>query len=56
VNEIYKKYYLPYKKEKETKKELIQRIDRKIIEDRFNHICNRDILIFEEKDGFSNMD
>lgn len=56
MKHIYEKYYLPHKKEEETKNELVSRIDKKIIEDRFNYIMNRDILINEVSDVSSSVD
>ena len=50
MKKVYNKYYLPYKKEKESERELVERIDKKIIEDRFNYISNRDIFISEDFD------
>lgn len=56
VKHIYEKYYLPYRKEEETENELVSRIDKKIIEDRFNYIMNRDILINEVLDVSTSVD
>ena len=56
MNEIYKKYYLPHKKEKESERDLVERIDRKIIEDRFNYMSNRDIFIYEASDVSKSVD
>lgn len=47
MNQVYRKYYLPYKQAEETQKDLLVRVDKKIIEDRFNYIMNRDILTYE---------
>jgi hypothetical protein len=43
MNNVYEKYYLPFKKLNESTKDLIERIDKSIIEERFNHITYRDI-------------
>ena len=56
VKKVYNKYYLPYKKEKESERELVERIDKKIIEDRFNYISNRDIFINEDFDVSKDLD
>ncbi len=56
MKQIYEKYYLPYKREKETENELVSRIDKKIIEDRFNYLLTRDIFIGEVLDVSSGVD
>ena len=56
MKQIYEKYYLPYKREKETENELVSRIDKKIIEDRFNYLLTRDIFIGEALDVSSGVD
>ena len=56
MKHIYNKYYLPHKRVEESESELVSRIDKKIIEDRFNYIINRDILINEVLDASSSVD
>lgn len=56
MKEVFKKYYLPHRKSKESEMDLIERIDKKIIEDRFNYISNRDIFINEDSCGDSQED
>jgi len=56
VKEVFKKYYLPHRKSKESEIDLVERIDKKIIEDRFNYISNRDIFINEDSYGDSRED
>ena len=51
MKEVFKKYYLPHRKSDESEIELVERIDKKIIEDRFNYISNRDIFINEDSYG-----
>ena len=48
MKEVFKKYYLPHRESDESEKDLVERIDKKIIEDRFNYISNRDIFINED--------
>lgn len=53
MKEVLKKYYLPHRESKESEKDLVERIDKKIIEDQFNYISNRDIFINEDFCGDS---
>lgn len=56
MKEVFKKYYLPHRKTNESDLDLVKRIDKKIIEDRFNYISNRDIFINEDSYGGSRED
>jgi len=55
-NKIVEQYYLPYKKSNETLGQVIKRVDDEICDDRFKHICNRDIFIGEDHNGCSRLD
>ena len=55
-NKIIDRYYKPFKKPEETLGQTIQRVDKKIVDDRFKYLCNRDIIIFEDLDGNTRVD
>tara|TARA_R110002074_G_scaffold272495_2_gene444163 strand:- start:10 stop:192 length:183 start_codon:yes stop_codon:yes gene_type:complete len=55
-NQIIEKYYVPFKKEEETLKQTIHRVDNLIAEERFKHICNRDIITKEGFNGSKRLD
>jgi len=56
VKEVFNKYYLPHRKSNESEKDLVERIDKKIIEDRFNYVSNRDIFTKEDFDVSESLD
>ena len=55
-NQIIEKYYVPFKKEEETLKQTIHRVDNLIAEEGFKHICNRDIITKEGFNGSKSLD
>lgn len=56
TNNILKRYYSPFKKKDETLTQTIQRVDSEIIDQRFKHLCNRDIFTLEDVNGNSRLD